>query len=144
MIRRPPRSTLFPYTTLFRSSNLKQAMVPTHGRALDTPNGTAPGLLFEKEGKIGIALPGPPNEFNPMVADHVIPYLGEKTGGATIRSRTLRICGMGESMVEDQVKDLMTGANPTVAPYAKLGEVHLRVTARADSAESAESKVRDM
>src|SRR5256885_8533921 len=64
MIRRPPRSTLFPYTTLFRSSNLKQAMVPTHGRALDNPNGTAPGLLFEKEGKIGFALPGPPNELD--------------------------------------------------------------------------------
>ena len=125
-------------------SNLKQAMVPTHGRSLDNPNGTAPGLLFEKDGKLGIALPGPPNEFDPMVENHVIPYLRHKTGGATIRSRTLRVCGMGESMVEDRVKDLMTSVNPTVAPYAKLGEVHLRVTAKADSEAAADSMVAEL
>jgi nicotinamide-nucleotide amidase len=119
-------------------SNLKQAMVPTNGRAIPNPNGTAPGLLFEKDGKIAIALPGPPNEFNPMVENEVVPYLRTKTGGVTIQSRVLRICHMGESMVEDKVKDLMTGDNPTVAPYAKTGEVHLRITARADSVDEAE------
>jgi nicotinamide-nucleotide amidase len=122
-------------------SNLRQAWVPTHGRALDNPNGTAPGLLFEKDGKIGIALPGPPNEFNPMLENHVIPYLRQKTGGRTIRSRVLRVSGMGESMVEDRVKDLMTGENPTVAPYAKTGEVHLRVSALADDPETAEALI---
>src|SRR2546425_3650192 len=29
MIRRPPRSTLFPYTTLFRSATAREAMPPT-------------------------------------------------------------------------------------------------------------------
>lgn len=120
-------------------SNLRQAMVPTHGRALDNPNGTAPGLLFEKDGKIGIALPGPPNEFIPMVENHVAPYLREKTGNVgTIRSKVLRVVGVGESVAEDKLKDLMQDANPTVAPYAKVGEVHLRVTAKADTAEAAE------
>lgn len=120
-------------------NNLRQAMVPTNGRPLHNPNGTAPGLLFEKDGKIAIALPGPPNEFIPMVRDHVIPYIREKTGGrGTIRSRTLRICGMGESLVEERVRDLMSGENPTVAPYAKTGEVHLRVSAFADDAETAD------
>ena len=125
-------------------SNLKQAMVPTDGRALDNPNGTAPGLLFEKDGKIAVALPGPPNEFDPMVENHVIPFLRERTSGATIRSRIVRVCGMGESMVEDRVKDLMSSANPTIAPYAKLGEVHLRVTAHADSAAAADSAVSEL
>jgi len=123
-------------------SNLRQAMVPTHGRALENPNGTAPGLLFEKDGKIGIALPGPPNEFIPMVDNLVIPYLRAKTGNVgTIRSRVLRVAGVGESLVEDKVKDLMLDANPTVAPYAKVGEVHLRVTAKADTAEHAEALI---
>ncbi len=123
-------------------SNLRQAMVPTHGRALDNPNGTAPGLLFEKDGKIGIALPGPPNEFNPMVDNIVLPYLRAKTGNVgTIRSLVLRVAGMGESMVEDKVKDLMLDSNPTVAPYAKVGEVHLRVTARADTAAEADALI---
>jgi nicotinamide-nucleotide amidase len=120
-------------------SNLRQAMVPTHGRAIENPNGTAPGLLFEKDGKIGIALPGPPNEFIPMVDHFVVPYLREKTGYiGTIRSLALRVAGVGESLVEDKVKDLMLDANPTVAPYAKLGEVHLRVTAKADTVEEAD------
>ena len=123
-------------------SNLRQAMVPTHGRALDNPNGTAPGLLFEKNGKIAIALPGPPNEFNPMVDHTVVPYLRAKTGNVgTIRSLVLRVAGMGESMVEERIKNLMMDANPTVAPYAKVGEVHLRVTARADTAAEADKLI---
>ncbi len=135
--------------TFFRSrgmpvleSNLRQAMVPTHGRAIDNPNGTAPGLLFEKDGKIGIALPGPPNEFIPMVDNEVAPYLRRNTGDiGTIRSLVLRVAGVGESAVEDRVKDLMRDSNPSVAPYAKVGEVHLRVTAKGDTAEQAEALI---
>lgn len=122
-------------------SILRQAYVPTHGRPLPNPNGTAPGLIFELGGKIGIALPGPPSEFLPMLENHVIPYLRAKTGGQTIRSRVLRICGMGESLVEERIRDLMAQENPTVAPYAKTGEVHVRVTARAESIEAAEAMI---
>ena len=123
-------------------SNLRQAMVPTNGHALSNPNGTAPGLFFESGGKIGIALPGPPNEFKPMLQNEVLPILQKRTGGLTvIRSRVLRVCNMGESMVEDQIKDLMLSDNPSVAPYAKTGEVHLRVSVKADSPELAESLI---
>lgn len=124
-------------------SNFNQAMVPTQGRPLDNPNGTAPGLIFEKGGKIGIALPGPPSEFVPMLENHVVPFLREKTGTATIRSRVLRICNMGESLVEHAVKDLMLDSNPTVAPYAKTGEVHLRVSAKADDPATADRMVEE-
>src|SRR5258708_26888837 len=37
MIRRPPRSTLFPYTTLFRSTALQRAYLQS---GLGKPNGT--------------------------------------------------------------------------------------------------------
>ncbi|MCW3098995.1 MAG: competence/damage-inducible protein cinA [Chthonomonadaceae bacterium] len=123
-------------------SNLRQALVPVHGRAIANPNGTAPGVLFEKDGKIGIALPGPPNEFIPMTDNHVLPYLRQKTGNiGTIRSLVLRVAGVGESAAEDRIKDLMMDANPSVAPYAKVGEVHLRVTAKAETAELAEQMI---
>ena len=123
-------------------SNLRQAMVPVHGRAIDNPNGTAPGVLFEKDGKAAIALPGPPNEFIPMVDNHVVPYLQQRTGRVgTIRSLVLRVAGVGESAAEELVKDLMQDSNPTVAPYAKIGEVHLRVTARADTAKEADALI---
>jgi len=124
----------------------KQALVPRSGRGLPNPNGTALGALFEKDGKIVICLPGPPNELVPMAEQSVEPYLREKTSGErqVIRSRTLRIIGAGESLVEDRVRDLMQGSNPTVAPYAKTGEVHLRVTARAASDEEAEALIAPM
>ncbi|NLI01466.1 MAG: competence/damage-inducible protein A [Chthonomonadales bacterium] len=122
-------------------SQMRQAFVPASGRALDNPNGTAPGLLFESRGKIAIALPGPPGEFVPILENEVVPYLRSRVGGTTIRSRVVRVCGMGEAMVEDRVKDLMTGDNPTVAPYAKTGEVHLRVTARAEGVAAAEALI---
>jgi len=122
-------------------SQLRQAYVPTSGRALDNPNGTAPGLLFEASGKIAIALPGPPGEFVPILENEVMPFLRQRAGGTTIRSRIVRICGMGEAMVEDRVKDLMSSDNPTVAPYAKTGEVHLRVTAQAGSVQATEALI---
>lgn len=124
-------------------SFLKQALVPKQGRGLPNPNGTALGALFEAEDKIAICLPGPPNELIPMVESSVEPYLAERTVGArtVIQSRVLRVVGMGESLVEEQVKDLMTGSNPTVAPYAKTGEVHLRVTARASSEQEAQQLI---
>lgn len=114
-------------------SNLRQAEVPEGATPLPNPNGTAPGLLLEKNGKIIVALPGPPNELIPMWEASMFPFLREKTAGErqVIRSRTLRIIGMGESLLEETVRDLMQDRSPTVAPYAKVGEVHLRVTAKA-------------
>ncbi|TCL58400.1 nicotinamide-nucleotide amidase [Kineothrix alysoides] len=112
-------------------NNWKQAMVPEGAIAVDNENGTAPGVIIEGEGKKVILLPGPPNELIPMFEKSIIPYLsGEKNG--TIYSRTVKICGVGESKVETVVKDLIDGqSNPTIAPYAKNSEVHLRVTASA-------------
>lgn len=125
------------------ASFLKQALVPKSGRGIPNPNGTALGAIFEKGGKVALCLPGPPNELIPMVEQSVEPYLREKTAGDrwVIQSRTLRIVGLGESLVEDRVRDLMTADNPTVAPYAKTGEVHLRLTARAASEAEAETMI---
>lgn len=120
--------------------NLRQAWVPSRGRILPNPNGTAPGLVFEAEdgARTAIALPGPPSEFLPMVDHHVAPLLARWGGGAVIYSRTVRLCGIGESLVEERLADLVTSTNPTVATYAKTGEVHVRITARAPSPEEAE------
>ena len=126
---------------------LLQADVPTGGVPLPNANGTAPGLWVEKDGKRVVALPGPPNEFVPMVDNVLLPrWRGPGGGpggeqGSVIRSRTLRIVGMGESVAEEKAAELMAGANPSVAPYAKPAEVHLRVTAQAASAEDADALI---
>jgi len=122
-------------------SNLRQALKPTSGRQIDNPNGTAPGLLCEKNGKVVIALPGPKGEFDPMAMGPVRQYLEQLQGGQVIHSRVLRIVGVGESSVEELIRPLMEAENPTVAPYAQPAEVHLRVTARAPNREEAERMI---
>lgn len=119
----------------------RQADVPTCGRMVDNPNGTAPGLICEKNGKIAIALPGPKGEFDPMANGPVREYLEGLQGGVVIHSRVLRLIGIGESHAEEKIRRLMDGENPTVAPYAQTGEVHLRLTARAASKEEADRMI---
>ena len=129
-------------------SNLKQALKPESGTSIPNSVGTAPGTLVEKDGKIVIALPGPPSEFVPMVENSVIPHLSrsqEQTDTRTIiKSRTLRVCGIGESAAEEKVKSLLSGANPTIAPYAMTGEVQFRITAKAPDEAAALSMISDL
>jgi len=117
----------------FVPSQMRQAYRPVCAETIENDNGTAPGLVCRKDGKIVIALPGPSLEFMPMLEGPVRRLLAEIGGGAVIHSRTLKIVGMGESMVEQKLGELTAGDRPTVAPYAKPGEVHLRLTAKASS-----------
>lgn len=123
-------------------SQHRQTMRPPCSRPVDNPNGSAPGLICEKDGKVVIALPGPKGEFIPMVNGPIRSYLAGLAHEGVIHSRILRVCGLGESLVEDKIKALLGSENPTVAPYAKPGEVHLRVTARASSTEEAEKIIK--
>lgn len=123
-------------------NNWKQALVPEGAIILDNDNGTAPGLIIEENKKMVILLPGPPNELKPMFENQVAPRLREKQP-EVIYSRMVKVCGIGESMVEDQIQDLINGqTNPTIATYAKTGEVHLRVTAKAENENAAKKLIK--
>lgn len=111
-------------------SNHKQAMFPKEARILPNPNGTAPGAILEQDGRIYVLLPGPPSEMQPMFEASVLPFLLDKSGEKIV-SRVLRLIGIGESAVEELVKDLLEcQGNPTLAPLAGTGEVTLRITAK--------------
>jgi competence/damage-inducible protein CinA-like protein len=117
----------------------KQAMLPRGARMIPNSRGSAPGVILEHKGATLIFTPGVPREMKGMVEDHVIPYLRTcgLAGSEVIRSRVLRITGLGESAVEDRVRDLMRASvNPTIAPYAHTGETHLRITARGPESEA--------
>ncbi len=120
-------------------NNLQQAYLPTGSVIFNNDWGTAPGCAFEAEGVHVIMLPGPPSECNAMFKASAVPYLN-KLSDEVIASHSLQIFGIGESFVESKLRDMMNElSNPTLAPYAKEGEVMLRVTAKAKTREEAET-----
>ena len=123
-------------------NNLKQIFVPQDCTVLYNENGTAPGMVLHvKEEKKVILLPGPPNELLPMFHDQVEPIL-KKLSSEVLYSDVVKIDCMGESQVAAEIEDLIEKqSNPTIAPYAKLGEVHLRITAKAANEEEAKKLV---
>ena len=124
------------------ANNYKQAMVPKGAIVLDNHNGTAPGLILEKKGKTAILLPGPPGEMKPMFEESVFPYLRKKQP-EIICSQVVKICGIGESQVAADIQDMIEAqTNPTLAPYAKTGEVHLRITAKGEDEKSCKKLIK--
>ncbi len=120
----------------------KQAFIPEDAVCLHNHNGTAPGILLEKNGKTLVLFPGPPKEMRPMFLEYISPYIAQRTN-QTIVSKTVHIFGMGEAAVEEKLHDFMTiHTNPTLAPYAKDGEVQLRVTCHAPTQSDAENAIR--
>ncbi len=125
-------------------NNWKQAMVPEGCTVVENPGGTAPGIIMAENGKHVVLMPGPPGELIPMFERSIMPYLAGLTSGV-IYSQTVKICGVGESKAESMVEDLVDAqSNPTIATYAKIGEVHLRVTATAQDEKEAKKLVKPM
>lgn len=125
-------------------NNWKQAMIPEGAIVIDNDNGTAPGVIMEEDSCTLILLPGPPNELIPMFEDKIFPYLRGRLP-EIICSEVIKICGIGESQAEDQIRDLIQAqSNPTIATYAKTGEVHIRVTAKASSEKEARKLMRPL
>ena len=129
------------YNRVMTENNRKQAFMPEGATVFPNDNGTAPGLAVEKDGKIAILLPGPPREMIPMFSSSVAPYL-QQFSGSTLYSSNIHLFGIGESQVETILREMMVShRNPTIAPYAKEGEVRLRVTASAKTKEEAKEMV---
>jgi len=115
----------------------RNAMVPKDSILFPNSHGSAPGVCIEQEAKLMILLPGPPHELEPMFMEHVVPFLRQKTDLVFV-SRRLKIIGIGESRVEEMLRDLIDAqTNPTIAPYANITEVALRITASAKDAVAA-------
>ena len=92
----------------FPEANLKQAWRIPSGEPLPNPNGTAPGWFVSRaDGRVAIALPGPPREMRPMWADHALPRLRTRGLGADVAVRTYRLMGIGESQVAEILGESM-------------------------------------
>jgi nicotinamide-nucleotide amidase len=116
-------------------NNRKQAYIPEGAIPIENPVGTAPGFIAEQDGKAIIAVPGVPHEMRYFMEHSVLPYLRGKLGiHEVIVSRVLKLFGIGESLVDEQIKDLIEqGTNPTIGllAHTQIGEIHIRLTAKA-------------
>ena len=115
------------------SSLRKQCFFPKDAQIINNPRGTAPGMIWEPiKGFTILTFPGVPSEMKAMWEETAFEFIRNKfSDGYSLFSNTLKFSGIGESSVAEEINDLLNLKNPTVAPYANLGEMKLRITARA-------------
>lgn len=87
----------------FTELNRGQAMVPKCCTVLHNAHGTAPGMMFERDGKIVISLPGVPFEMRHLIDDKVIPMLAERFTLKSIIHRTMITSGIPESLLAERI-----------------------------------------
>ena len=123
-------------------NNLQQCQVPRGGELLDNAAGTAPGVWLEHESTVFVALPGPPVELQTVFEQQVFPRLRQRLqaeGALTLYTRSLRTSGVGESVLAEQIGDLLAGQrDPTLGVYASPGEVRIRLATKAAGSAEAE------
>ncbi|NCI46177.1 competence/damage-inducible protein A [Sediminibacterium soli] len=111
--------------------NARQAEVPDVCTVLENERGTAPGMLFERDGKIVISLPGVPSEMKWLMEHKVLPVIPAYFNTGVVRHRTLLTAGIGESYLADQIQDIEEAlpANIRLAYLPNYGMVRLRLSA---------------
>ncbi len=116
-----------------KSSLKKQCFFPKDAQIINNPRGTAPGMIWQPiKGFTIMTFPGVPSEMKEMWKETAANYIKNNfSDGYIFFSNTLKFSGIGESTISEKIDNLLKLKNPTVAPYANLGEVKLRITARA-------------
>lgn len=125
------------------STNTKQAEVPDNCTVILNKKGTAPGMWFEKEGKIFVSMPGVPFEMKGMMEDFVIPELSKHFSFPHITHRTLLTAGIGESFLAEIIKDFETSLpnHIKLAYLPNYGMVRLRLTSVGGNKDNAENEI---
>jgi len=128
-------------------NNRKQAFIPEGALPIENPKGTAPGFIMEHSNGSVITLPGVPSELEYLMENVVLPYLRSRfqLNQEVIQYKVLRACGLGESAIGLQIRDLMKESkNPTVGTLASIGDIKIRITAKAESSEKATALIEQM
>jgi nicotinamide-nucleotide amidase len=119
--------------------NSRQAMVIDGAEVLDNPNGSAPGMYLEHEGRAVVLLPGPPREMRPMFESQVLPRLAAKAGDVRVVRRVLRVAGLGESAVDERIAPVYTQyKNPQTTILFNRSEIEIHLTAQGKTEQEAE------
>lgn len=130
--------------TPFLERTLKQAWLIPSARPITNARGSAPGWWVERDGKVIIAMPGPPGEMTRMWEEEVAPELLKRSDGAVLVTRTLKTTGMGEPLVDETLSQLLKSNNPSIGIYARPDGVHVRMGAKAPTQDEARRLIDEM
>ena len=128
-------------------NNRKQAYIPEGSIAIENPKGTAPGFIVDGKQYVILSIPGVPSEMKFLMETTVIPFLRRRFNlhQQVLQYKVLRACGLGESGIGIQIGDLMKGSqNPSVGTLASIGDIKIRITARAENPDEASRLISDM
>jgi nicotinamide-nucleotide amidase len=126
-------------------NNERQALIPQGAIVLPNPNGTAPGIKLNHDGKLIVLLPGPPREMKPMFDNYVLADLEKMSRGVRISTRTLKVTGLGESAMDDLIAPIYRQySNPATTILFTDSDLEIHLTAKAETAERAELLADDL
>jgi len=126
--------------------NLKQGEVPDTCTVIQNKRGTAPGMWFNKSGKVFISMPGVPHEMKGMMEADVIPALLKQFSFPTIIHKTLLTAGVGESFLAELIREFEESLPPHIklAYLPNYGMVRLRLTSTATDKEKTEKEIQQL
>ncbi len=123
-------------------NNKQQAYLPDDAVLIENPVGTAPAFVVEQNGKCVISLPGVPREMKFLMNERIVPYLRQKYALGIIKARTLKTAGIGESTLDERIgRDLLQQGNPTIGLAAHMGQIDVRITAKAPTEAEADALI---
>lgn len=123
--------------------NREQAMVPSKAQILHNKYGTAPGLWFEKDNKVIIAIPGVPFEMKKLMENEIIPRLKKDFNRPFIYHKTLRTFGLGESALAQKIEAWENNLpKPLKLAYLPdLGSVRLRLSGKGENEDELKNQI---
>ncbi|WP_420315822.1 competence/damage-inducible protein A [Ekhidna sp.] len=113
----------------------QQADMPANCTPVANNMGTAPGMWFERNGKVIVSMPGVPYEMRKMMEETVLPKLSSMFIKDSIYHRMIRTIGIGESALAEIIKDWEKSLPPHIklAYLPTMGSVKLRLTTSGES-----------
>ncbi|MEO1049576.1 MAG: competence/damage-inducible protein A [Bacteroidota bacterium] len=126
--------------------NRMQAALPVCCDMISNKSGTAPGMWFQRNGKVFVSMPGVPYEMKEMMTNTIIPRLQTVFKTPVIYHKIVKTVGIGESWLADKIKDWEDALPEHIklAYLPSLGQVRLRLTAKGDDEEQLKIEVDEL
>lgn len=119
------------------------ASLPKGSNIIENTAGVAPGIIIQADKKYLILLPGPPDEIRSIIRNGLERFL-TKLGDGYIKNEVIKIVGMRESEVENEIHDLAHASNPTISTFLKKGWIEISMTAKGKNEDESTKILEDL